>query len=271
MTNTKFRKRALLSSVAMLLVALVALGSATFAWFAANPNAEAHGISMKTTAGAGLVIRTETDQTWSHSAQFNKNNAHGATINATPVSMDQTTTSLWTVVADNDSSYVAKSGESMTTASNYTDFYKEDIYCRLSTGSDTAANASREVKITGVQITANADAEMENTMRVAIARGTTLLGTWALNVGGEHGQLTGTTQTSSSTWTGGLNVAAASFQTPVPTGLTGLSANASDTSKALTVWVYMDGQDEGCKSDAVTTYDASEIISSVTVNLTLAS
>ena len=30
MTNTKFRKRALLSSVAMLLVALVALGSATF-------------------------------------------------------------------------------------------------------------------------------------------------------------------------------------------------------------------------------------------------
>ena len=60
MTNTKFRKRALLSSVAMLLVALVALGSATFAWFTDNPNAKATGLTLKATASKGLVIRTST-------------------------------------------------------------------------------------------------------------------------------------------------------------------------------------------------------------------
>ena len=56
MTNTKFRKRALLSSVAMLLVALVALGSATFAWFTSSTTATADGINVKTTQASDLQI-----------------------------------------------------------------------------------------------------------------------------------------------------------------------------------------------------------------------
>lgn len=68
MTNTKFRKRALLSSVAMLLVALVALGSATFAWFVDDPTAKASGISGTAQTATGLLIKTSTDSTWSHNA-----------------------------------------------------------------------------------------------------------------------------------------------------------------------------------------------------------
>ena len=56
MTNTKFRKRALLSSVAMLLVALVALGSATFAWFTSTTKATAKGISIATTKSSELQV-----------------------------------------------------------------------------------------------------------------------------------------------------------------------------------------------------------------------
>lgn len=56
MKNTTFRKKALLSSVAMLLVALVALGSATFAWFSANPTVTATGLSVKSSAADGLKI-----------------------------------------------------------------------------------------------------------------------------------------------------------------------------------------------------------------------
>lgn len=59
MTNTKFRKRALLSSVAMLLVALVALGSATFAWFVANPTVTASGLKLETSAAAGLAVASK--------------------------------------------------------------------------------------------------------------------------------------------------------------------------------------------------------------------
>ena len=63
MTNTKFRKKALLSSVAMMLVALVALGSATFAWFAVDPSVStANSLKMTTSASTGIVILSESEK-----------------------------------------------------------------------------------------------------------------------------------------------------------------------------------------------------------------
>ena len=56
MTNTKFRKRALLSSVAMLLVALVALGSATFAWFSSTTSATAGTMEAKTSKSSNILL-----------------------------------------------------------------------------------------------------------------------------------------------------------------------------------------------------------------------
>ncbi|WP_405345123.1 hypothetical protein [Ruminococcus sp.] len=269
MTNTKFRKRALLSSVAMLLVALVALGSATFAWFTANPDAEAHGISMKTTAAAGLVIRTTTDTTWSHHATLNKN---GTTVNVQPASQEQSAPdNFWTVIADNSGAYGAKSGEAMTAGAEGSAFYKEDIYCRLSDGSDASANASKKVYIKGVTITptagVSADESMKNAMRVSIARGTTMLGTWALSTAGANGTLTTAAQTP-----GSFSPALASTSTAlnVDTGLTALAASGTDTTKYITVYVWLDGQDSVCYSDKVGTVNADEIISSVQVDLTLA-
>ena len=71
MTNTKFRKRALLSSVAMLLVALVALGSATFAWFTENPAVDANGITGQAQTSTGLEITTTTQgNAWGSTAKF---------------------------------------------------------------------------------------------------------------------------------------------------------------------------------------------------------
>ena len=69
MTNTKFRKRALLSSVAMLLVALVALGSATFAWFTSSTTATASGINVKTTQASDLQI-SDSGMNWGSSVTY---------------------------------------------------------------------------------------------------------------------------------------------------------------------------------------------------------
>lgn len=268
MTNTKFRKRALLSSVAMLLVALVALGSATFAWFTANPNAEAHGISMKTTAAAGLVIATDTDlvngaKRWSHSATLNTN---GSTFNAQPVSQDQAApANFWTVTAAAADAFGAGS-DSMTAAVKGTDFYAENIYCRLSDGSDASANSGKKVYIKGVTITAAAGATMQNCMRVAIARGDTMLGTWALSTAGANGTLTTAAKTPGS-FSPALTATSTSLN--VDTGLTGLSASGDDLTKNITVYVYLDGQDTDCYSDKVGTVNANQIISGVQVDLTL--
>ena len=268
MTNTKFRKRALLSSVAMLLVALVALGSATFAWFTANPNAEAHGISMKTTAAAGLVIATDTDlvngaKRWSHSATLNTG---GSTFNAQPVSQDQSApANFWKVDAADADAFTAGS-DAMTAATAGTDFYTENIYCRLSDGSDASANSGKKVYIKGVSITAAAGATMQNCMRVAIAQGNTMLGTWALSTAGANGTLTTAAKTPGSF---SPALAATSTSLDIDTGLTALQATGSDESKYITVYVYLDGQDSDCYSDKVGTVNAQEIISSVKVDLTL--
>lgn len=54
--KTKSRKRLLISSVAMLLVAMLALGTATFAWFTQNTSATADGITVRTSKTSSLKI-----------------------------------------------------------------------------------------------------------------------------------------------------------------------------------------------------------------------
>lgn len=66
------RKRVLISSVAMLLVALVALGTSTYAWFTNAVQANANNLSVTANAAKGLQIRTDategwgTNQTWTN-------------------------------------------------------------------------------------------------------------------------------------------------------------------------------------------------------------
>ncbi|WP_316637889.1 hypothetical protein [uncultured Ruminococcus sp.] len=88
MTNTKFRKRALLSSVAMLLVALVALGSATFAWFSTTPTADAQTLAIASTKTSSLNL-SEDNTNWFTHLQFTGANINNT--NVTPVTFDGTT------------------------------------------------------------------------------------------------------------------------------------------------------------------------------------
>ncbi len=62
MKNT--RKKMLLSSVAMLLVALVALGSATFAWYYTNATVTASTSRFSASTSDGLVIRHTKEEEW---------------------------------------------------------------------------------------------------------------------------------------------------------------------------------------------------------------
>jgi len=62
MKHSTFRKSSLISSIALLLVAIVALGGATFAWFSTNNSATAGTLEMTATSASGLYI-AETDYT----------------------------------------------------------------------------------------------------------------------------------------------------------------------------------------------------------------
>ncbi len=68
MKNT--RKKMLLSSVAMLLVALVALGSATYAWFTINKEVTADTMVVNAATTAGLQITNKNGNEWARDVHF---------------------------------------------------------------------------------------------------------------------------------------------------------------------------------------------------------
>lgn len=61
MKRSTFRKSSLISSVALLLVAIVALSGATFAWFSTNNTASAGKLEMTATSASGLYIVDDTN------------------------------------------------------------------------------------------------------------------------------------------------------------------------------------------------------------------
>ena len=243
----------------MLLVALVALGSATFAWFAANPNADATGLSLKTTAASGLVIKTDTDTNWSHNAALYKGQTDAYDLQ--PVSQNQTTAANFVKVEAAASGAYDKKADATIGSASTTEYYKENVYFRLSTGS--AAEPTAKVQLTNISITPVKDAVLANAIRVSIADASgKVLATYALNTSKANGVLGTDGQVTDFT-----NLEATGAKT-LDCGITGLTV-AEDASKFVTVYVYLDGQDGDCFSDNVTAVDAEEIISSVKVDFKL--
>ena len=81
--KTTSRKRLLISSVAMLLVAMLALGTATFAWFSTSTTAKANNLKVQTIQASNLLIRKGTggsaaSKDWA--TQINYNDENPATL-----------------------------------------------------------------------------------------------------------------------------------------------------------------------------------------------
>ena len=68
--KAKSRRRLLISSVAMLLVAMLALGTATFAWFTTSTSATANGINVGTVKSSNLKI-SRVGHSWEDSINYN--------------------------------------------------------------------------------------------------------------------------------------------------------------------------------------------------------
>lgn len=158
-TQKSFRKKALLSSLSMLMVATVAVGSATFAWFTSDPTANADGLKVKATAATGLVINAATENKWTHNATLNKNGADyaGAPISIDPTVADGTITA-YSTVAKEDGSYVADGTAAVTTSTAY---YTEKINAKITGSEATKSN----VKITGLNF---GDGVWSDAIRIAI-------------------------------------------------------------------------------------------------------
>ena len=292
MTNTKFRKRALLSSVAMLLVALVALGSATFAWFAESPTASANGLTLKTTAASGLEIQTASQQKWGTEALLNadapQSTTSAGTFNLTPASQVQNVSTtghagdFYTVTAKKADEPDAKDEKftGVTAGRSSADsVYAEDIFFRLSQTS--SASDSRTVKLSGVTITvASGASTLSKAIRVAVAdENGLLLGTYSVSGSiGDDGKDCVPYNPGNTTYD---NLTLTAYNPALTTNLTSGSATAVDveaatgvmttsTTKKVTVYVYLDGEDSECFTQKVNNIDVNQLISGVVLDFTLA-
>lgn len=281
MKNTTFRKKALLSSVAMLLVALVALGSATFAWFTQNPTVNAEGLTLHAKAGAGLQILSSTAN--AAGADFAPDtviNAEksgtdivtkGTTPIGSPVSIDLDVTeaiTFRTTTADSETFYgIERDDENHITGTitGGTAGYSEDIYLRSSIdGADAVVVNS--VKVTMLQAneqnsTNPAEGKLYNAIRVTIADGATILGTWSPD-GVANDYLTTTGPKSSATFTT-MGTAKTGLNMSVP------YATKDDLSeaKALKLYVWLDGEDTACFTANVE--NLKDLVKSINVEFSL--
>lgn len=68
--KTNAKKRMLISSVAMLLIAMIALGTATFAWFTTSTNPYADQFSAKTTKQSTLLLSDKSRTGWKSHLEY---------------------------------------------------------------------------------------------------------------------------------------------------------------------------------------------------------
>ena len=279
MTNTKFRKRALLSSVAMLLVALVALGSATFAWFSADPNAHTHGLTLKANASTGLLIQSATEKAknanyWSHDALLNtasfSNNlpVAGGSIAIGAASQDASTGTnkgIYRVDAAADNAPDADTNKPVTAATTGNhDMYAEDLFLKV-TGAESAT-----VQLTGVNATltgGNDATALAKAIRIAVLKSDgTVLGIWKPSGATDNTYLTGTAAKFSSAVVSDSAYTGKVFGSAQTIGLGTIGNNGEDY---VTVRVYLDGQDAAVYSLNISQVDLGSIISSVVLDFTI--
>lgn len=124
-THLLTKKRALISSVAMLLVAIIALGTATFAWFTQNTQATADQLSVKTIKASELQISKTTGE-WRDQIHYN----YVGKVLKPASSVDGT--NWFTAVAQDKGGYEAQTDVDATDISSNLDGYvfKEQLNVR---------------------------------------------------------------------------------------------------------------------------------------------
>lgn len=137
-THLLTKKRALISSVAMLLVAIIALGTATFAWFTKNTSATADQLSVKTIKASELQLAKTTGE-WDDQIHYN----YVGKVLKPASSVDGT--NWFTAVAQDKGGYEAQTDVDATDISSNLDGYvfKEQLNVR-----NNGKAAVEKVKIT---------------------------------------------------------------------------------------------------------------------------
>lgn len=259
--KAKSRRRLLLSSVAMLLVAMLALGTATFAWFTNSTTARADKAKVTVAAPSGLVIAAVqaggTPPTTGYASTIDISGLADKTLS--PVSGNATASNgitFKTATVDSDLNLTG------ITASNTAEYIAFDIYGKLSaTNSNGTTEVPKAVTFTGVTFTGSTPGTI---VRCAYYVDNTRKG--YMDFGTAQGRavnpVTGTTvtaglkvnanyQVTTTSLIGDTLTTAAMSNISVP-NVTYADDDTAGT-KIGTVYMWVEGQDESCNALAANT------------------
>lgn len=277
-TQKSFKKRALLSSIAMLLVATVAVGSATFAWFTQSPTASASGLKMKATASNGLKVISQSQKAADDGSDFSSttylnydkvtktSSAEAVLLNPASYTFDVASKTFnsnpYKTTAASDTAATAKGDAEVTTAvANYTgskDVYAEEVYCKL-VGAATE-DATTTLKLASIVVDTN-DVSLKNSLRVLVTYNGEIKGAYALSAVNDETSLNGTASTYATAEKSTVDFTTFTSVSDLELGTLGQTG-----SDAVKVYVYLDGEDDNCKSSNI---NATDIVNSITLNLAI--
>lgn len=161
--KTTSRKRLLISSVAMLLVAMLALGTATFAWFTTDTTTQATGISVQTSKKSLLLVSSRTSE-WTDNLNYNFGTDTAKKLLQPASSYDGA--NWYKAQAVNGMSGVATTGEKITGVGTNA-AAEGNVFCNMLNVKNTGAEPAAKVTITAT-ISETAVTSGKNYLRVAL-------------------------------------------------------------------------------------------------------
>lgn len=158
--NSKAIKRQLLAAIAMVLVAAIALGSSTYAWFVASGTVKAEGMKVQAKSEGGLAIRWagKASEPWGTTASAKMDDAKALLPASTA------TLAKWTYAK------AEKASASTAETSSYT-----DITANVFSGTDSAFGDNDYVVMQPFEIRSTAEGKLAKGLYVSgvdVTRGT---------------------------------------------------------------------------------------------------
>ena len=278
-------KAKLLPAIAMLLVAVLSLSSATYAWFSMNTKVTATGMQVKAVAEDGILISNSDKATWTNSATAKVTSAslvptstaggttpawaHNTSTNADDAQANQNATSYedlslkWTNTTFGEGFVDIAGGTANSKDDNEKSYVLLNEFYIKSSGNALTLGADKTYKdlyINDVTVTGAAN-KIDNSLRVLV-----VVGSAAYIYAPVIDQASGTTTMSykfkNTTAVTALNATtAAGYDKTTSTTSIG---NTNDSAVKAQVYIYFEGEDANCKSTNIAGINTTDL--SVSIN-----
>ena len=278
-------KAKLLPAIAMLLVAVLSLSSATYAWFSMNTKVTATGMQVKAVAEDGILISNSDKATWTNSATAKVTSAslvptstaggttpawaHNTSTNADDAQANQNAASYedlslkWTNTTFGEGFVDIAGGTANSKDDNEKSYVLLNEFYIKSSGNALTLGADKTYKdlyINDVTVTGAAN-KIDNSLRVLV-----VVGSAAYIYAPVIDQASGTTTMSykfkNTTAVTALN-ATTSAGYDKTTGTTSIG-NTNDSAVKAQVYIYFEGEDANCKSTNIAGINTTDL--SVSIN-----